>query len=254
VEKEIFSVGINPFYQSEAEITDEIQEISTQMNGVKISAVYFYGAGCLPEKKAMVAAALTQIFHNADIEVNTDLLAAARALFGANAGIACILGTGSNSCFYDGERIAKNVSPLGFILGDEGSGAVLGKKLIGNLLKNQLPKELCERFFERYQTTSAQIMEAVYKRPFPNRYLAQFTQFLYEYKQEKPIFELIYSSFSDFFRRNVQQYDYANYEVSLVGSVAFYLEEILRKAATDNQISIGKIIKSPMEGLIKFHS
>ncbi len=254
VEKEIFSAGINPFYQNEAEIANEVRQISTQINGVLISAVYFYGAGCLPEKKDIIAVAFSPFFPDAKIEINTDLLAAARALFAENKGIACILGTGSNSCFYDGKCITKNVSPLGFILGDEGSGAVLGKKLIGDLLKNQLPEKLRRCFFESYQITPAEIMEVVYKRPFPNRYLAQFTRFLHDHKEEKSIYELIYSCFSDFFRRNVQQYDYLNNETSFAGSVAFYFEDILRKAATDNQITVGEIIKTPMKGLIEFHN
>jgi len=256
VKKEMLTHGINPFYQTEEEISEDIKEsLLPQINTKEIAAVYFYGAGCaLPDKKKMVENAIRHSFPSSKIEVYNDLLGAARALFGNKAGISCILGTGSNSCLYDGKEIVENVSPLGFILGDEGSGAAIGKKFIADLLKNQYPKELTENFFEQHAITPAEIMEAVYKKPFPNRFLAQFTHFMCENKEEIHIREIVFHSFLEFFNRNIHQYDYQKYSVSCMGSVAFYFEDILKQAATISRIKIETVIKGPMNGLIRFHS
>jgi N-acetylglucosamine kinase-like BadF-type ATPase len=256
VVKEIFTDGINPFYQTEEQITREIKEnVFPQIQVEGIQSIHFYGACCAqPDKKQMVGDALKASYPQAEVEVNNDLLAAARALFGKEVGIACILGTGSNSCLYDGKEIVENVSPLGFILGDEGSGAAIGKKFIADLLKNQYPDELSVAFFKEYQITPAEIMEAVYKKPFPNRFLAQFTRFMYEHQEEIHIREIVFHSFREFFTRNIHQYDYKQYPVSCMGSVAFYFENILKQAATVSRIKIGSIIKGPMAGLIAFHS
>lgn len=254
--KEVFTDGINPFYQTQEEITKEIQEqVLPQLNYPEIEQVHFYGAGCaFPDKKKIVRESIKASYPNAEIEVNNDLLAACRALFGNEPGIACILGTGSNSCFYDGTEIVENVSPLGFILGDEGSGAAIGKKFIADLLKNQYPEDLTAKFFEQYQITSAEIMEAVYKKPFPNRFLAKFTHFMYENQTEIHIREMVYHSFVDFFMRNIHQYDYKQHTVSCMGSVAYYFEDFLKQAAAMTRIRIGKVIKGPMKGLIAYHT
>ncbi|MDR1679160.1 MAG: ATPase [Prevotellaceae bacterium] len=257
VVKEIFTEGINPFYQDEAQIRREIAEIVVpQFSEVhEIAAVHFYGAGCaFPDKKRMVSNAIHSSFAAAEIEVNNDLLAACRALFGTEAGIACILGTGSNSCLYNGHDIEENVSPLGFILGDEGSGAAIGKRFIADLLKNQYPEELSAKFFEQHHITPADIMEAVYRKPFPNRFLAQFTYFMHSHQEEIHIREMVYHSFVDFFTRNIHQYDYQRYTVACMGSVAFYFEKILREAGIMSRIKIGKVIKGPMNGLIDYHT
>lgn len=256
VVKEVFTDGINPFYQDEDQITREIRDIVfPQLNNPEIKELHFYGAGCaFPDKKKIVSNAIAASYPNVEIEVNNDLLAACRALFGNDAGIACILGTGSNSCLYDGHDIVENVSPLGFILGDEGSGAAIGKKFIADLLKNQYPEELSDKFFEMYHLSSAEIMEAVYKKPFPNRFLAQFTHFMCENQEQIHIREIVYHSFVEFFARNIKQYDYRKYTVSCMGSVSFYFEKILREAGIISNIKIGKIIKGPMKGLIEYHS
>lgn len=256
VVKEILTHGINPFYQTEEEISCDIKKsLLPEFNTTEITKIYFYGAGCaLPDKKKMVENAIKGSFPLATIEVYNDLLGAARALFGNKAGICCILGTGSNSCLYDGEKIIENVSPLGFILGDEGSGAAIGKKFIADLLKNQYPKELTDKFFDQHKITPAEIMEAVYKKPFPNRFLAQFTHFMCENKEEIHIREIVFHSFLEFFNRNIHQYNYQKYSVSCMGSVAFYFEDILKQAATISRIKIGSVIKGPMSGLIRFHS
>ena len=187
------------------------------------------------------------------VEVGSDLLAAARALCGDQPGIACIMGTGSNSCYYDGREIVKNVSPLGFILGDEGSGAVLGKLLIGDVLKDQLSPALKDQFLTQYELTPALIMDKVYRQPFPNRFLAGFSPFIREHLDEPAIWELVTRSFLAFFTRNVKQYDYFEQPVHLVGSVAWYYQDVLKEIAFDLGIRLGTIARSPMEGLIAYH-
>ena len=228
--------------------------MSSKIDTAKVQQIHFFGAGCaLPERKAQVANALKVFFANAEISVESDLLGAARALLGGEKGIACILGTGSNSCFYDGDKIVENVSPLGFILGDEGSGAVLGKLFVGDCLKNQLPEALRDKFMDEYQLTPAIILDRVYKQPFPNRFLASFMPFLAAHKHEPAVYNLIYNAFVAFLRRNVMQYDYSSYPVSFTGSVAYYFADILRKAAADCGVSVDKIEKNPMKGLVEMY-
>ncbi|MEG2514178.1 MAG: ATPase [Bacteroidaceae bacterium] len=255
VVQQIFTKGINPFFQTEDEIHKEVRETLVPMLGEHpIDNIYFYGAGCaFPEKIEIVHSAITRYFK-IPVEVGSDLLAAARALCGKESGIACIMGTGSNSCMYDGRNIVDNVSPLGYILGDEGSGAVLGKLLVGNCLKNQLSPKLKEKFFKEYGLTPADILDRVYKKPFPNRFLASLSPFLSENIQDPTIYALVNKAFRDFFVRNVMQYDYRNYKVHFIGSVARYYKPVLIDVASELGIQLGVIIKSPMEGLVKFHS
>ena len=165
------------------------------------------------------------------------------------------MGTGSNSCYYDGESIVANVSPLGFILGDEGSGACLGKLMVGDLLKNQMTPELKEKFLAQFNLTPADIIDRVYRKPFPNRFLASLSPFLAQNINEPCVHELVLNSFKAFFKRNIMQYEnYQNLKVNLIGSVAFYYKEVLAEAAEAMGIQWGTIIQSPMEGLIKYHA
>ena len=182
------------------------------------------------------------------------MLGAARGLCGHEKGIVCILGTGSNSCFYDGEEIVSNVSPLGFILGDEGSGAVLGKLLVGDILKNQLPAQLKEEFLKQFDLTAPEIIDRVYRQPYPNRFLASLSPFLAQHLVEPGIRTIVLNSFIAFIRRNVMQYDYTQYPVRFIGSVAYCYKEILQEAAKETGLGIGKILQSPMEGLIEYHT
>lgn len=248
--------GINPFFQSEEEIADGLRHtLCPQLPETRWEAVHFYGAGCIHDKAETVRRALARCLKSPQrLEVNTDMLAAARALCGHSEGIACILGTGSNSCFYDGRTIAANVSPLGFILGDEGSGAVLGKLLVGNLLKNQLPAGLKEAFLQRFALTPTDIIDRVYRRPFPNRFLASLSPFLAEHIEIPEIQRLVVTSFKDFIRRNVMQYDYRQHPVHFTGSVAFHYKKPLEQAASETGIRLGRVVQSPMEGLMEFHS
>jgi N-acetylglucosamine kinase-like BadF-type ATPase len=182
------------------------------------------------------------------------MMGAARALCGRQPGIACILGTGSNSCYYNGMNIISNISPLGYILGDEGSGAVMGKKFMGDLLKNQLPGEIKEQFFSQYPLEPNEIVQKVYKAPFPNRFLAQFTHFIHEHIHEPTLSNLVRNSFIDFFQRNIKQYpEAAHLPVHFTGSIAYYFSSLLKEAAEHTGFRTGVITQSPMEGLLNYH-
>ncbi|MEI6554986.1 MAG: ATPase [Paludibacter sp.] len=251
----IITDGINPFYQNELEIIALLDaQLVQKLPETTIEKIFFYGAGCsFPEMKLLVSQALVRFFSNAMIEIQSDLLAAACSIFQHEKGIACILGTGSNSCFYDGKEIIQNVSPLGFVLGDEGSGAVLGKLLIADCLKNQLPEWIVEKLLDEYELTPAIILENVYKKPFPNRFLAKFTPFILEHIEEPAIFNLVYDSFDAFLVRNVMQYPLEDTEVGFVGSIAHYFRDTLEIVASERGIVISDIIQNPMEGLVRFH-
>jgi len=252
---EIVTDGINPFYQTDMEIIALLDDqLIPKLENTDIDRIFFYGAGCsFPEKKILVSRGLVRFFGNSMIEIQSDLLGASRSLFQQEKGIACILGTGSNSCYYDGKDITQNVSPLGFILGDEGSGAVLGKLFLADCLKNQLPPELKKEFLSRYELTPEIILDAVYKKPFPNRFLAQFTHFLAEKIEEPSVFNLVYDSFDAFLVRNVMQYPLEDMKVGCIGSVAYYFRDTLEIVASERRIEISDIIQNPMEGLVKFH-
>ena len=253
--RQIKTGGINPVFQTDEELRHAMEDVARQVEDIRPEAIHFYGAGCIPTQTERVIRALRQAFPAADeVEVASDMLGAARALCGRRAGIACILGTGSNSCFYDGENIVANVSPLGFILGDEGSGAVLGKLLVGSLLKNQLTSGLKEAFLEQYALTPADIIERVYRRPLPNRFLASLSPFLAAHLEDAGVHQLVLDAFRDFLRRNVMQYDWQAHDVHCCGSIAFHYKKILAEAAVSLGIRIGQVIQSPMEGLVRYHT
>ena len=242
--KNIRTRGMNPFQMSEEEIAEEIKtSLVPELPSTTIDNIYFYGAGCTPEKQPIVC------------EVASDMLAAARGVCGHESGIACILGTGSNSCAYDGKQIVKNVSPLGFILGDEGSGAVLGKFLVGDILKNQMPKKIIDRFFEKYNLTNAEIIDRVYRQPKPNTFLASFVPFLAENIDEPCIYNLLKESFRSFLRRNVKQYEgWDKLPIGFNGSIAKIYREPLEEALKEEGMQLGRIVQAPMEGLVEYHN
>ena len=254
--KRIGTKGLNPFFQSEEEIQQELtHSLLPQLPEGTIDSVYFYGAGCTPEKAPTLQRAIADSLPVVgNIKAYSDMLAAARGLCGREAGITCILGTGSNSCFYDGKEIVNHISPLGFILGDEGSGAVLGKLLVGDILKNQLSPTIKEVFLKQFDLTVPEIIDRVYRQPFPNRFLASLSPFIAQHLEEPGIRQLVLGSFIAFLRRNVMQYDYTQYPAHFIGSVAHCYKEILQEAAQETGIRIGKILQSPMEGLIQYHS
>jgi len=247
--------GINPFLSETDQIVNLLEnEFTLPRTG--ISKIIFYGAGCLfPEKKQIVADALLRYFQLFEIEINSDLLAAARSLCGNSMGIACILGTGSNSCLYNGQEITDNVLPLGYVLGDEGSGNALGRKLLSNVLKNQLPEEINSLFFNTYHVTVNDILDNVYRKPFPNRYLAQYAKFVYANINYPEMQTLAKDSFREFFSRNVMLYEAVKQlPIHFTGNVAFHFREIIKKVAGEFELNVGKITQEPMEGLVEYHS
>lgn len=262
IEKRFGTPGLNAVMLTAEEISDRLNSELAPAVGPyaeSVDNVYFYGAGCISDAVCgNVAKALKDIMPKAEVEVNTDLLAAARALCRREPGIACILGTGSNSCYYDGEKITANVSPLGYILGDEGSGAVLGKLLVGNVLKAQLPADLCEKFLSQYGLDRLKIIENVYRKPNANKFLASLSPFLNENIDRAEIKDMVVEAFRQFFIRNISAYEgmcaSGMPAVNFVGSIAHYYRKPLSQAAASCGYELGEVIKSPMEGLLQYHT
>lgn len=246
--------GINPFYQNATEIYEVLKQ---EFNSTKkeFDAICFYGAGCANDStKKTVKNALDRFFISSHIRVESDLMAAAHALCQYQEGIACILGTGSNSCYYDGQKIIDHVPPLGFILGDEGSGAVIGKQFLSDILKNQMPNDLTEQFFKTFKTNTADILSHIYKESFPNRYAAGFTRFIAENISHPKLQELVESSFDLFLKRNVLQYAKATVlPIHFTGSIAYVFRQTLKNVLAKHHLTSGKILKNPTEGLINYH-
>lgn len=256
--KDITTKGINPFYQTEEEIEAELKNTLCQEIGGenKINSVYFYGAGCADSQiNNKLAKTLQQVLKSDKAEVSSDMLGAARGIFKRQKGIACIMGTGSNSAYYDGNEIVKSIPAGGFIIGDEGSGAVLGKTLIADYIKNQMPENILAEFKKFYNGTYLDVVNHVYKQPFPNRWLANFTKFMYEKREDDYIHNMIVNSFTLFFNRNIKQFDsWEDMEVGFVGSIAYYFEKELKEAAQKCEITVSEIYQNPIEGLIEYHS
>ena len=253
---EVETMGINPVRDSQDAIFDIISNslVPQIPQEYHIRHIHFYGAGCLAPYKNNVEDILTRTFTaTEEIQVESDLLGAARALCGNKAGIACILGTGSNSCLYNGKEIISNTSPLGYILGDEGSGAFLGKTLVGNVLKKIFRPQLQELFLNRFQLTAPIIINKVYREPMPNRFLASLVPFLSEHRQDTEIHHMLIWAFRQFFTRNVIAYGHPEMEINMVGSIAFYFEKEITEAAAKEGLKIGKILQKPAQDLADFH-
>ncbi|MDE6715614.1 MAG: ATPase, partial [Muribaculaceae bacterium] len=221
-----------------------------------IYSIYYYGAGIVSQATRDKIRNILQrhISEACEVLVETDLFGAARVLCGNNSGIACILGTGANSCLYDGEKIVDNVSALGYVLGDEGSGAVLGKLLVGDVLKRRLPKDLCEKFLKEYDLDMAKVVTRVYSQPGANRFLASLSPFLLQNIERKEIRDIVLRSFKDFFIRNISNYEnYKEYPINFVGSIAHYYHDILKEAAEATGCRLGKVVQAPLEGLVEYH-
>lgn len=248
--------GINPFMLHVAEIESILRaELLPHLKeAAPIDDVYFYGAGCRGAMTSVVSEALHHVLGvQGRVEVKSDLLGAARAVCGHTDGLACILGTGSNSCLFVNGVILENVSPLGFILGDEGSGAVLGRRLVGDVLKRQLPEKVIEDFHVQYAMTADDIIRRVYKETFPNRFLASFAPFLSAHREEPAIQALLVDEFSRFFHRNVDHYQKKDLKVNLVGSIAYHFSAEVEEAARLCGYTVGHTLKAPMDGLVEFH-
>lgn len=250
-----FTTGLNPYFQTRRELSHSIRlELPEVFFKRRWDHVYFYGAGCgTIEKKKIMESSLVAQFRS-PITVESDLLGAARGLLVHEAGLACILGTGANSCLYNGTEIVKNVPPLGFILGDEGSSAYMGKIFVADVLRGIAPVEICKLFLEKYNVNQNILMDEVYTNTLPSRSLARFSQFLAEHLDNPYVYNLVYNAFMSFFERNIFSYDYKTMPLSFVGSTAVIFSDVLKKAAADFGTSISKIVRNSMPGLVEYHS
>ena len=249
-------VGLNPFYVDTIEIINILsKELIPFIENKEIRQIYFYGAGCASVFKCMtVEEALNKLFENADIIVESDLLGAGRALFSNREGIACILGTGSNSCHFNGTKIIENITSLGYFFGDEGSGAHLGKVFLKDYLLGNLPPEITADFKKIYNYNRDNILDAIYNLPFPNRFLASFCEFYADHLSNQYIFDMVSNSFREFFTNQIKQYKgYKKLPVSFVGSVAFFFEPLLRQIATEFEVNIDQVLRSPINALAEYH-
>ena len=251
------TMGFNPFFHTTELINEKISE-NEQLSAVssEVKAVYFYGAGCnSPERNDIVRRALLERFQNAkDIVVDHDLTAAALSTGKGEASIACILGTGSNSGYYDGANVHEVVPALGYVLGDEGSGAYFGKILMREFLYNRLPSHLQSEFGEEYSLTKESIFKAVYRDPNPNVYLASFMRFVSARKTDPYLKDMIYKGLASFATANITCYsNYKDVPVNFVGSIAHYFRDILEEVASNFRFKIGDIQKKPIHELVKYH-
>ena len=246
--------GINPFHQTEDEILSILRrELLPQCSKFHVQRIAFYGSGVRPELESMMERTLQTVFPQvAAIEAHGDLLGAARAVCGEKEGIACILGTGSNSCLYDGSKIVKNTPPLGYVLGDEGGGAVLGVRFLNALYKGFLPASLLQAFEQEMALTMGDVIARVYRQPLANRFLASLSPFVKSHLDVPEVRQLVVSHFREFFRRNVVQYGRRDLPVGFVGSIAFCYADLLREAARAEGFTVGCILKSPVEGLVNY--
>lgn len=249
------TAGLNPYFHTRREISHIIRlELPEVFFKTKLEKVYFYGSGCGNlDKIKQVEASLVAQFRT-PAEVYSDLLGAARGLLQHNPGLAALISTGTNSCFYDGERIVKNIMPCGYVLGDEGSSAYMGKLLLSDVLKELVPPYVITKFYDHYKLTPDQIMDMVYSQPQPNNVLSQFSTFLYDNLDLDYCRKLVYESFLTFFRRNLIAYDYEKYPLCVAGSTACTFRHLLEQAAEEFGVRIAKIEPSAIEGLIKYHS
>lgn len=251
--------GINPYHQSIDDIktiicTEFIPQIAN-ISKESITEIYYYGAGCATEIKCnIIKDILAEHFTNARINVASDLLGAARALCKNSEGIACVIGTGSNSCLYDGKNIADNIPSLGYILGDEGSSVALGRRLLSDCFKRQLPANVANEFMAEYDLTMESVLENIYKKPLANRYMAQFTPFIAKHREIPQVHNILISCFTDFFKRNVIAYHKPWLPVHFVGSVATVFSEELIETANSLGMKTGQFIQNPIDGIVSYHT
>lgn len=255
--KTVFTPGLSPYFLTTDAIADTIrQQLLPKLKNILPDAVFFYGTGCAnPENVKSVTKALATVFPGSKLTVATDLMAAAKAVCGKEKGIACILGTGSNSCYYNGKSIVKNSPGIGYVLGDEGSGAYLGKKVVQYYMYNTFDEDLRARFDARFVTTPIEILDNVYKKPLPNRYLASFTMFLAENRGHYMIENIIEDGLNDFFFQHLNKYNEVwKYPVNFVGSVADGFKDVIQGLCASYEFELGRILKNPMQGLAEYHS
>ena len=254
--KTILTQGISPYFLSPDQITALLtKELIPKLKNASVTDIHFYGTGLSNKDNAsIIKKVLKTLFPKAKIEVQTDLLAAARALCGHKKGIACILGTGSNSCYYDGKKIVKNSPGLGYVLGDEGSGAYLGKKVVQYYLYNTFDEDLRSRFEKRFQVSAIEILDHVYKQPLANRYLASYAIFLAENRGHYMIENIIEDGLNDFFFTHLYKYRESwTLPIHFIGSIAFGFRDVLKDLCDTYELELGNVIKAPMQGLLAYH-
>ena len=253
----IKSVGFNPYFQTSEYIFNEILQAfsESKIENDDIAEVHYYGAGCSsPEKSATVKDALKLHFKNAVINVDHDLIAAARATLGDNDGIACIIGTGANSCVWKNGTLIDNIPSHGYIFGDEGSGSYLGIELLKLYLNDQLPEDMNKAFEKQFKLSKDQILNATYREKSPNVFLAHFASFYENFLDRQLLSDIIYFGFDQFFKIRVMPYEnYGDYQLGFVGSIAFYYREILEKVAAKYGMNILKVTKCPIDNLVIHH-
>ncbi|HNP17910.1 MAG TPA: N-acetylglucosamine kinase [Fulvivirga sp.] len=247
--------GINPYHQSKEEIIKLLQTHLLPQIDDTIEAINFYGAGCsVPSMVALLKGAISEVISNADVNIFHDLLGAARSLCGHQPGIACILGTGSNSCSYDGVDIVDNISSLGYILGDEGSGSWLGKRLINDYFGRDLPTTAKKLLEDKLEMNRAEILENVYKKPLAGKYLAGFSPIISDNISDPYFYNIVHEGFSLFFEKNIKKYkNFEKMPVHFTGSIAFYYSNILRQVASEQNVFVKNIAESPIAGLTLYH-
>lgn len=249
------SPGFNPYYQPLDHLKKSIQESLIPVLQGNVKKVFFYGTGVSsPRNQDLVRSAFLEFFPGATVNIEWDLLGAARALCGREKGIACILGTGSNSCLYDGNTITDQVANLGWILADEGSGTNLGKTLLVDYLRKKMPEDLSKQFQQRFPFTREEFLERIYQQEKPSTFLATFSKFIFQHLKEPYCYRLVYNGFSEFYENNVMKYpDYQNVKVHFVGSIAFYYSDLLRQVANDKGVTVKNILETPIAGLTLYH-
>lgn len=252
---EVRTMGLNPFHVSDNEIRSVLNsELLPQLGGVQVDAVYFYGSGVRPEVESRMQELLRESFPLAQtIEAHSDLLGACHALCGNAEGVACILGTGANSCVYDGKKIVHNTPALGYILGDEGSGAVLGKHLLHDLYTGVLSLSIRQKFELETGMHLSEIINKVYRQPQPNRFLASLSDFVHRHLADEGIRQIVYSTFNDFVNYHLSRYGRKDLPVSFVGSIAWYYKEQLQLILQMQGYQVGIIMQSPLQGLVDYH-
>lgn len=253
--QQLHTLGFNPYYQPIDHLYDLIRKELAPAVKRSVNKIFFYGTGVSSEKnQELIKKAFREFYADAEIEIGWDLLAAARALCGHEEGIACILGTGSNSCQYDGEKIVYNVANLGWILADEGSGTYIGKRLIKDYFRKQMPTDLAAQFHARFPWQREEVLEKVYQQEKPGAFLASFMKFIFQHLKEPYCYQLVYQSFVDFYENNVMLYPgYEKLRVHFTGSVAFYFSDVLRQVANDKGITVKNIQEGPIAGLALYH-
>lgn len=254
--KTVQTGGLNPYFLTGKEMLTVLEkDLDPYLNNEAIDKVYFYGSGCGESaNKQMLQSVLEDFFKTTDIEIDTDMFGAALSLFPNQTGIACILGTGSNACLFDGQRIIQKTPSLGFILGDEGSGACIGKYFISKYLNEELPDDLQSHFQKKYAYSSAEILDSIYRRPFPNVFLASFVSFMKEHEEHEFIREIIRKAFDDFFvQRILLLENHRILPLGFIGSIAYCFKDILLEIAQTYHLNITKVEKSPISGLLDFY-